>query len=101
MVPAALDPSAALVEGGMVGITITVGPIVIVVCNEIVVEIAMVPLSNDVGVGVGVGVVCWAAGCWVRAVCFFFLPPTPPPTAVAMTTKRATTTITTIPFLVR
>ena len=82
---------------------ITVGPIVIVVCNEIVVEIAMGPApSNDVCVGVGVGVDDRApAGCWVKAVCFFFFPPTPPPTAAAMATTRTTTMITTIPFLVR
>jgi len=84
----------------MVGITITVGPIVIVVCNEIVVEIAVKPaLSNDVCVGAGIDDRA-PAPCWVMAVCFF-LPPTAPPTAAAMTTTRATTTITMIPFLVR
>jgi len=93
-----------LVEGGRVGITITVGPIVIVVCNEIVVRIAMelAPCNDDVGVGVGVGVDDRTpAPCWVMAVCVFFFPPTPPPTAAAMTTTRATTTITMIPFRVR
>jgi len=88
----------------MVGITITVGPIVIVVCNEIVVRIdkETAPCNDDVGVGVGVGVDDRApAPCWVMAVCVFFFPPTPPPTAAAMTTTRATTTITMIPFRVR
>ena len=90
------------VEGGMVGITITVGPIVIVVCNEIVVEIAVVPAPSVVG-SIDVDVV-WpaAAPCWALAVSgFFLLAPTPPPTATTMTTTRATKTIITIPFLVR
>jgi hypothetical protein len=82
----------------MVGITITVGPIVIVVCNEIVVETVMKPpLSDDVCVGV----VWLVPPCWARAIFFFFFPPTPPPTTAAMITMRATTAIIMIPFLVR
>jgi len=86
----------------MVGITITVGPIVIVVCNEIVVEIAMVPApSDDVCICVGIDDRTAPAPCWVIAVGFFCFPPTAPPTAAAMATTRATTTITMIPFRVR